>query len=178
MGKPAPGTTPLQQAHTYGVGTMRRHILLRCAWPGLRPDAARGEAAWTYLKKSRLTELHRVERAPTHVFRTPLPLSADMHAGADRRGAAGCCVWYHSADPPVLERILQEHILLGKVVKEFRHFAQLSRWSETARSKIPIYLPLLRPPSGTMPPRQNPLIQAWSTPMKPIAPPTPPHHSH
>ena len=28
-------------------------------------------------------------------------------------------VWYHSADPPVIERILQEHILGGQVVKEF-----------------------------------------------------------
>jgi (2Fe-2S) ferredoxin len=114
MAKPPPGTTLLQQAVAYGVPTMRRHVLL-CAGPDCA-DPARGEAAWTYLKR-RISELG-LERAPTHVFRTRCHCLR-MCTGGPIVVVQPDGVWYHSADPEVIERILQEHILQGRVVEEF-----------------------------------------------------------
>jgi (2Fe-2S) ferredoxin len=118
MAKPPPGTTPVQQAHAYGVGNVRRHVLL-CAGPDC-VDPARGEAAWTYLKK-RIADLG-LDRAPTHLFRTRCYCLRICTAGPIAVVHPDG-VWYHSADPPVLERILQEHVLGGRVVTEFA-FAQ------------------------------------------------------
>jgi len=118
MSKPPPGTPPAQQAAAYGIVNMRRHLLL-CAGPDC-VETPRGDAAWGYLKK-RLAEL-RLNQAPTYLFRTRChclrictqgPIVVVQPDG----------VWYHSADPPVIERILQEHILNGCVVKEYA-FAQ------------------------------------------------------
>src|SRR4051794_35289997 len=118
MAKPPPETTPEQQATAYGIGNMRRHVLL-CAGPECT-DPSRGEAAWTYLKR-RLAEM-RLDKAPTHVFRTRCHCLRICTKGpimvVHPEG-----VWYHSADPPVIELILQEHVLEGKVVTEYT-FAQ------------------------------------------------------
>jgi len=113
MAKPPPGTTPLQQCTAYGVSSIRRHILL-CSGPDCA-DPARGQVAWDYLKK-RIAELH-LDRQPTSVFRTRCnclrictqgPIAVVYPDGT----------WYHSADPPVIERILQEHVLQGRPVAE------------------------------------------------------------
>ncbi|HVT80607.1 MAG TPA: ferredoxin [Phycisphaerae bacterium] len=114
MGKPAPGTSPQQQAKSYGIPTMRRHVLL-CAGPDCA-ETARGETAWNYLKK-RIGEL-KLDQQPTGVFRTRCHCLRIC-----TQGPILCVqpdgVWYHSADPAVIERVLQEHVLGGKVVEEF-----------------------------------------------------------
>lgn len=114
MGKPAPGTSPQQQAETFGIPTMRRHILL-CAGPDCA-EPARGEAAWNYLKK-RIKDL-KLDSAPTSVFRTKCHCLRICTAGPIM-----CVqpdgVWYHSADPEVIEKVLQEHVVGGKKVEGF-----------------------------------------------------------
>jgi (2Fe-2S) ferredoxin len=114
MAKPAPTVTAKDQAAAYGLGSVRRHLLL-CAGPDCC-DARRGENAWNYLKR-RLAEM-RLDRAPTHVFRTKchcLRVCTDGPIAVVHPDG----VWYRAADPAVLERILQEHVLGGKVVEEY-----------------------------------------------------------
>jgi hypothetical protein len=102
-------------AGTIGVTGARRHIFLCCdqTYPEvLRPRAVPGGVGLPQTPAEGAWPLRR-RRHPAHEGQLPPDLRGRAHRGGVPEGT-----WYRACDPPVLERIIQEHLVGGHVVEE------------------------------------------------------------
>jgi (2Fe-2S) ferredoxin len=104
---------PPQMAAKFGIGKLTRHLFL-CAGPDCCPPE-RGQETWDYVKH-RLKQLNLAGpdgtcfRTKCHCLRicTAGPIAVVYPEGA----------WYQNVMPDNAERIIQQHLIDGKIVED------------------------------------------------------------